>query len=94
MTVKDKQSGDDAIQLAMAWLDARGVHYQHLPPHQLKMDALNFWPGRGTLTVDGENKRRTAKGLSGLEATLISEGLMTDRNRQVAGVVVRLPRKP
>jgi hypothetical protein len=94
MTIMDKQSGDDAMQLAMAWLDARGIHYLHLPPHQLKVDAVNFWPGRGTLTVDGENKRRTAKGLSGLEATLISEGLMTDRNRQVAGVVVRLPRKP
>lgn len=95
MTIKDKQSGDDTMQLAMAWLDARGVHYQHLPPHQLKMEAVNFWPGRGTITVDGEDKRRTAKGLSGLEATLISEGLMTaaDRNRQVARAVVRLPLK-
>ena len=47
MTTKDKQSGDDAMQLAMAWLDARGIPYLHLPPHQLKMDAVNFWPGRG-----------------------------------------------
>ena len=73
--------------------DARGIHYQH-SPHQLKIDAVNFWPGRGTITIDGEVKKRPVKGLAGLEATLISEGLMTDGNRQVAGVVVRLPENP
>ena len=88
MTIKDKQSGDDAMQLAMAWLDARGIHYQHLPPHQLKIDAVNFWPGRGTITKDGELKKRPVKGLAGLEATLLAEGLLSNRPRQASGNVV------
>ena len=88
MTIKDKQSGDDAMQLAMAWLDARGIHYQHLPPHQLKIDAVNFWPGRGTITKDGELKKRPDKGLAGLEATLLAEGLLSNRPRQASGNVV------
>jgi hypothetical protein len=65
-----------------------GVHYQHLPPHQLKMDALNFWPGRGTITKDGEVKKRPVKGLAGLEATLLAEGLLSNRPRQASGNVV------
>ena len=88
MTTKDKQSGDDAMQLAMAWLDAREIHYQHLPPHQLKVDAVNFWPGRGTITKDGEVKKRPVKGLAGLEATLLAEGLLSNRPLQALGNVV------
>ena len=88
MTIKDKQSGDDAMQLAMAWLDARGIHYQHLPPHQLKIDAVNFWPGRGTITKDGELKKRPVKGLAGLEATLLAEGLLSTGPGQAPGNVV------
>ena len=88
MTIKDKQSGDDAMQLAMAWLDARGIHYQHLPPHQLKIDAVNFWPGRGTITKDGELKKRPVKGLAGLEATLFAGGLLPTGPRQQPGNVV------
>ena len=88
MTTKDKQSGDDAMQLAMAWLDARGIPYLHLPPHQLKMDAVNFWPGRGSITKDGEGKKRPVKGLAGLEVTLLAEGLLVSRPRQASGNVV------
>lgn len=88
MTTKDKQSGDDAMQLAMAWLDARGIHYLHLPPHQLKMDAVNFWPGRGSITKDGEGRKRPVKGLAGLEVTLLAEGLLVSRPRQASGNVV------
>jgi len=72
----------------MAWLDARGIHYLHLPPHQLKMDAVNFWPGRGTITIDGEVKKRPVKGLAGLEVTLLAEGLLANRPRQASGNVV------
>lgn len=59
-----------AMQEARAWLNGRGIHYLYLPPHQLKVGPLNFWPGTGTITVDGESGRRPEKGLPGLAAIL------------------------
>ena len=59
-----------AMKEAMAWLDQRGVYYQHFPPDQIKIGPINFWPRTGTITIDGEGRRRAEKGLAGLEAIL------------------------
>ena len=59
-----------AMKEAMAWLDQRGVYYQHFPPDQIKIGPINFWPRTGTITVDGEGRRRAEHGLAGLEAIL------------------------
>ena len=68
-----------AMKEAMAWLDQRGVYYQHFPPDQIKIGSINFWPRTGTITVDGEGRRRAEKGLAGLEVILASAA--APRNR-------------
>lgn len=65
----------NAMKEAMAWLDERGVAYLLLPPYQIKIGMINFWPSKGTITVDGELQRRSAKGLVGLESVLISSSI-------------------
>lgn len=59
-----------AMKEAMAWLDQRGVYYQHFPPDQIKIGTINFWPRTGTITVDSEGQRRAEKGLSGISTLL------------------------
>lgn len=74
-----------AIEEAIVWLEERGVPYNFLPPHQLKIGALNFWPGRGTITVDGEDQRRAEKGLAGLEAILVADELIVAKHKDSSG---------
>lgn len=63
-----------AMNHAMRWLDERGVYYKQLPPYQLKIGQINYWPGRGTITIDGEISKRAEKGLEALEALLTEAG--------------------
>lgn len=84
-----------AMQDARAWLGQRGIHYLYLPPHQLKIGPLNFWPGTGTITVDGEGGRRSAKGLEGLKGILSADceegsGVAAAASHRSAGAVFRL----
>lgn len=65
-----KELAANAMKDAMAWLDERRIAYLHLPPHQIKIGMINFWPGKGTITVDGEQQRRDAKGLPALAKLL------------------------
>lgn len=65
---------------AMTWLDERGIDYEHLTPYHIKIDAINFWPGRGTITIDGDDQKRLENGLVGLEAILIAAGVLADSN--------------
>lgn len=76
-----EQINADAMQQAMNWLEERGIPYHHLPPYQLKIGALNFWPGKGTITIDGEDQRRPEKGLTGLEIILVAEGLFDSEHK-------------
>lgn len=70
-TTKRKQDNSaTAMQDARAWLGGRSIRYLYLPPHQLKIGPLNFWPGTGTITIDGESGRRPEKGLHGLMSLL------------------------
>jgi hypothetical protein len=62
-----------AMEEAKASLDAQNIPYLYLPPYQLKIGAINFWPGTGTITVDGESGKRPGKGLSGLESMLVAD---------------------
>lgn len=69
--IKGKQDKSaTAMQDARAWLDGRSIRYLYLPPHQLKIGPLNFWPGTGTITIDGESGRRPENGRAGLETIL------------------------
>jgi hypothetical protein len=75
----------NAMKDAIAWLDERGIPYHHLPPYQIKIGALNFWPGKGTITIDGDDQRRPEYGLAGLEAILVAEGLITALQKDLTG---------
>lgn len=69
----NKQEGTDlALEDAMAWLDTKGITYLFKKPYQLKIGPINFWPGRGTITVDGETGKRPEKGLDGLRTLFLT----------------------
>ena len=53
LAINKEQLAALAMKEAMAWLDQRGVYYQHFPPDQIKIGPINFWPRSGTITVDG-----------------------------------------
>ena len=60
----------ESLIQATEWLDAKGVYYRHLPPSQLKIGPINYWPSTGTITVDNEPGKRPDRGLQGLEHVL------------------------
>lgn len=60
----------ESLIQATDWLDAKGVYYRHLPPSQLKIGPINYWPCTGTITVDNEPAKRVGRGLQGLELVL------------------------
>lgn len=60
----------ESLIQATDWLDAKGVYYRHLPPSQLKIGPINYWPSTGTITVDNEPGKRVGRGLQGLELVL------------------------
>ena len=60
----------ESLIQAAEWLDAKGVYYRHLPPSQLKIGPINYWPSTGTITVDNEPGKRPDRGLQGLEHVL------------------------
>jgi len=75
MLMNKMELAANAMKDAMAWLDERRIAYLHLPPHQIKIGMINFWPSKGTITVDGEQQRRDAKGLGGLQTMLKENAL-------------------
>lgn len=72
-TINKEDNAANAMAEAVAWLNQNGIRFESLPPYQLKIGRLNFWPGRGTITFDGEDQKRPEKGLAGLELLLNSE---------------------
>lgn len=79
----------NAMQEAKAWLEEHGLLYQHLPPHQLKIGSINFWPGTGTITIDGEPGKRPAKGLAGLEEILLAGNALPANAKSVSAMAAR-----
>jgi hypothetical protein len=55
---------------AIEWIEGQGISYKYFPPYQLKIGSINFWPGTGTITIDGEIEKRPIKGLKGLAKLL------------------------
>ena len=84
LAINKEQLAALAMKEAMAWLDQRGVYYQHFPPDQIKIGPINFWPRSGTITVDGEGRRRAEKGLAGISTLLF-------RNADVANAARTQP---
>lgn len=80
LAINKEQLAALAMKEAMAWLDQRGVYYQHFPPDQIKIGPINFWPRTGTITVDGEGQRRAEKGLAGLNSILAAYGTPPSRS--------------
>jgi hypothetical protein len=80
LAINKEQLAALAMKEAMAWLDQRGVYYQHFPPDQIKIGPINFWPRTGTITVDGEGQRRAEKGLAGLNSILAANGKPPSRS--------------
>lgn len=74
MTKQDKAA--NAMAETTAWLDAKRIGYRFIPPHQIKVGEINFWPGRGTITIDGEDQKRPVKGLEGFIRILNAYGLV------------------
>lgn len=72
MMIRKQERADLAMKDALAWLDTQKVPYLFLPPYQIKIGPINFWPGRGTITVDGEFGKRQGKGLDGLRSLFLS----------------------
>lgn len=72
-TINKEDSAANAMTEAVAWLNQNGIRFEFLPPYQLKIGPLNFWPRRGTITFDGEDQKRPEKGLDGLAAVLDSD---------------------
>lgn len=68
-----------AMKEAVGWLDTQGIYYRYLPPSQIKIGNINFWPSKGTITVDGETKKRPVKGVIGLAAVMKELGVQRQR---------------
>ena len=79
----------NAMQEAKAWLEEHGLLYRHLPPHQLKIGSINFWPGTGTITIDGEPGKRPANGLAGLEEILLAGNALPANAKSVSAMAAR-----
>lgn len=74
---RNKQSNTEiAMSEARLWLSERDIYYDYIPPYQIKIGSINFWPGTGTITIDGEARRRPTTGIAGLEKLLVSNGLL------------------
>lgn len=71
--INKQDNAANAMAEAVAWLNQNGVRFESLPPYQLKIGRLNYWPGRGTITFDGEDQKRPEKGLDGLALLLESD---------------------
>lgn len=79
----------NAMQEAKAWLEERGLLYRHMPPYQLKIGSINFWPGTGSITIDGEPGKRPTKGLAGLEGILLAGNAPAANARPVSATGAR-----
>jgi hypothetical protein len=81
-----------AMRDAIAWLDGIGIPYHVLPPYQIKIGALNFWPGKGTITIDGNDQRCLEKGLTGLEKILFTAGLLDSERKSLTDITHAKPK--
>ncbi len=66
---------------AEAWLLRHGIPHQRTSPHHLKIDDINFYPGKGTITIDNHGARQPGSGIGALEQLLRQRGLLHQQAR-------------
>lgn len=71
MEMLKQDAGLQAMNAAAEWLRDNDVKFKQMTAYHIKIGAVNFWPKTGTITVDGEDQRRSERGLDGLEVMLI-----------------------
>lgn len=71
-TSEGERSGKVAV--AKERLEKEGFEVKQTSPHQLKVDCLNFWPAKGTITVDGENTPRRGQSIDEVVRLLRKQG--------------------
>ena len=65
----------DPIANARKWLDENSVLYTMPSEFQIKIDSTNFYPKKGTISIDGQEKLPPSfKGLGGLYQVLVKKG--------------------
>ena len=65
----------DPMELAIAWLRKRKRHFEQMTTYQLKIEwHVSYYPGKGTIFIDGDIGARDERGLRGLEQVLIELG--------------------
>ena len=61
--MNQNEDGYDKMRLAMERLDAERVRYKKTTAFQLKVGPYNFYPGKCTIYMDGDQKFRPERGL-------------------------------
>lgn len=62
---------------AKAWLEDRDIGFECPTAFQLKIGEINYYPGQGTIYLDGEECALQDRGLSALEKVLHERGHVT-----------------
>lgn len=68
---------------ALAWARQHGFEPYRATEHQLKIGEANFYPGKGTVFVDGETTRRKETGLDALAEVLRELGYLGEPSDQL-----------
>lgn len=63
---------------ALAWLEAEGIQPERPTEHQIKVGAINYYPGKGTIYLDGAKRICDEKGLEGLITILRRYGYLSN----------------
>jgi hypothetical protein len=57
---------EEAMRQAITRLKSEKITYKQMTKYQLKVGLFNFYPGKGTIYVDGAQERHPHKGLNEL----------------------------
>ena len=78
-----RDTANAAMLEAEAWLRRHGISHQRKSPHHLKIGDINFYPGKGTITIDnhGHGARQPGSGIGALEQLLRQRGLLHQQAR-------------
>lgn len=81
----------DPVVEAKAWLDQRNLPYTIKTKYQIKIGReVSFFPAKGTIFIDGEERARERTGLRALEEVLIKLGyIQPDKTPTLAPITLR-----
>ncbi|MCD9892098.1 hypothetical protein [Bradyrhizobium japonicum] len=66
----DKGRNTSQMNVALERLRAERIRHQQTSEYQIKVGPYNFYPGKGTIFVDGEEGVRTERGLDSFVSLL------------------------